>query len=184
MTRAVLEPYAACPDSRETPLLSPRFHPDQLTQAAAAASVGDRALLLKIPPSTGLRQITPRLWPWLQPFTTSSSSISSSSRRLIRSRVTVVEAHLAEAGAAARQLRGSILQQDLVPFTFSSYTCRFLGFQYKRQGRTAGRSFPGSLCRTGSAINTAPSVLTVASTRSRLCETLVLALASNILGLK
>ena len=35
--------------SSRTPLLSPPFHPDQLTQAAAAASVGDRALLLKIP---------------------------------------------------------------------------------------------------------------------------------------
>ena len=123
--------------------LPARFHPDQLTQAAAAASVGDWALLFKIPSSTRLRQITPRPWPWLQPctLTTTSSSSSSSSRRLIRSRVAVVEAHRAEAGAAARQLRGSILQQDLVPFTFSSYTCRFLGFQYKRQGRTAGLSF-------------------------------------------
>ena len=55
------------------------------------------------PPRPGSSRLRPgcglAVWPWLQPSTPSSSS--SSSRRLITSRITVVEAHRAEAAAGA-----------------------------------------------------------------------------------
>ena len=87
-------------------LLSPPFPPDQLPQAAAAATLGapGAPACLRSPPRPGSSRLPPgygllAAWPWLQPSTTNATTTSSSSRRLIRSTVPVAEAHSAEAAA-------------------------------------------------------------------------------------